>query len=278
MTPASIADVLEGRAGWTVVHGDCLDVLPTLPDRSVAHVITDPPYSEHVHGKSRAGASKKTLRDGNGHITRCAIEREVDFGFAHLTTEVMEAVADQCARLASRWTLAFCDVESSHLWSGALRSAGLDYCRTGAWVKVGATPQFTGDRPGVGFEAVVVCHQPGRKKWNGGGHAGVWTHLTCIDRGSPSGTADRCHPTQKPLPLMTELVELFTDPGDIVLDPFAGSGSTGVACVRLGRRFIGIEKDATYAALATQRLEAEVSGSTLSAARAGQVALFGGRS
>lgn len=248
-----IAAVLDGSAQWALVEGDCLDVLPTLPERSVTHVITDPPYSEYVHTK--------------------ALSRAVDFGFDHITQEQREALADECARLASRWTLAFCDVESSHLWSGAFTSAGLDYCRTGAWVKIGAMPQFTGDRPGAGFEAIVIVHPKGRKRWNGGGSQAVWTHL--IDRGMP-GQDPRCHPTQKPLSLMLELVELFTDPGDVILDPYAGSGTTGVACLRLGRRFIGIERKPEHAKTARERLEAESAGLTLKAKRAGQVSLFGG--
>ena len=73
---------------------------------------------------------------------------------------------------------------------------------------------------------------------------------------------------------MLELVELFTDPGDLVLDPFCGSGTTGVACLRLGRRFIGIEKDAKYAAIARERLEAETNGLSLRDARAGQIGMF----
>jgi DNA modification methylase len=73
---------------------------------------------------------------------------------------------------------------------------------------------------------------------------------------------------------MLELIELFTDPGDVVLDPFAGSGTTGVACLRLGRRFIGFEKDAKYARLAQQQLEAEARGLSLRDVRAGQTSIF----
>lgn len=276
VSEGTIEDVIAGRARWALVHGDCLEVLPTLPEKSVDHVITDPPYSERVHSKSRAGARKEPLRDGNGNLSRCAIDREVDFGFAHITQDQREAIADHCERAVRRWSLAFCDVESSHLWVGAFTSAGLDYCRTGAWIKVGGTPQFTGDRPGTGFEAVVIVHRKGKKRWNGGGSLGVWTHLTCIDRGSAPGTAERFHPTQKPLSLMTELVELFTDADELILDPFAGSAACGVASLRLGRRFIGIERDAKYAELSRQRLRAEQSHSTLAAATKGQLAIFGG--
>ena len=84
------------------------------------------------------------------------------------------------------------------------------------------------------------------------------------------------HPTQKPVGVMQWVIELCTNPGDIILDPFCGSGTTGVAAIRLGRRFIGIEKDAKYAAIAQERLAAESVGLTLRDARAGQQSLFGG--
>ena len=84
------------------------------------------------------------------------------------------------------------------------------------------------------------------------------------------------HPTQKPISLMMWVLELATKPGDLVLDPFCGSGTTGVACLRLGRRFIGIERDEKYHAVAVERLEAESKGLTLRDARAGQLPMFGG--
>lgn len=66
--------------------------------------------------------------------------------------------------------------------------------------------------------------------------------------------SERVHTTQKPLWLMEALVRDFTDPGEVVLDPFAGSGTTGVAAKRLGRGFIGWERDPKYAAIAERRI------------------------
>ncbi len=65
---------------------------------------------------------------------------------------------------------------------------------------------------------------------------------------------ERFHPTQKPLAVMLWVIENYTKPGDTILDPFMGSGTTGVACVQLGRNFIGIEIDARYFAIAQKRI------------------------
>ena len=74
------------------------------------------------------------------------------------------------------------------------------------------------------------------------------------------------HPTQKPLKLIERCLEASTQPGDVVLDPFAGSGSTGVAALGLGRRFLGAEVDREYAQLAVRRLrEADARASALAA-------------
>lgn len=147
--------------------------------------------------------------------------------------------------------------------------------RIGQWVKEGAAPQFTGDRPANGCEACIVSHAKGRKRWNGGGLPALWRHPIRALEAKRTGDGRDEHITPKPIGLMLELLEQFTDADEIVLDPFAGSGTTGVACLRLGRRFIGVEKDAKYAAVARERLSAESQGLTLRDARAGQQSLFG---
>ena len=271
---ATIADVLSGAARWCVVEGDSLALLQTLPDASVDHVITDPPYShEHTHSKARRSGVSAPSLDGSGRTVACSGSRTAALGFDAITQGERLAVSSLVKRLCKRWALVFSDIEFSHAWTDSLRSAGLDYCRTGVWVKLNATPQFTGDRPASGVEGITIAHAKGRKRWNGGGTHAVWTHAIELNRG---GGTPRLHTTQKPLPLMSEIVELFTDANNVILDPFAGSGTTGVAALRLGRRFIGIERDPKYAAVARERLAAEEAGSTLAARRAGQVAMFGG--
>jgi site-specific DNA-methyltransferase (adenine-specific) len=144
----------------------------------------------------------------------------------------------------------FCQVEAALKWAHALQAGGLVYRRTGIWVKPDGMPQFSGDRPGMGYESLVIAHAPGRSTWNGGGRHGVWT----FNKIGPDDRDRTGHETQKPLALMEALVRDFTDEGDLVLDPFAGSGTTGVACRRLGRRFLGWERDPKYAAIAEKRI------------------------
>lgn len=259
---ASIEDVLAGRASWCVVHGDNADVLPTMPDRSVAHVITDPPYSEWTHGNSRVGAA--TSADG--------FHRATELGFPALTDAHAKAVAREVARMADRWALFFTDLEGIGRWMSAADESGLKRAQVGIWWKRGATPSFGGLKPACGAEAIVIRHGSLPMRWNGGGAHAIYDHP--IVTGSSRERTE--HTTQKPLALMLELVELFTDPGDTVLDPFCGSGTTGVACLRLGRRFIGVEKDAKYAAVARERLAAESQGLSLRDARVGQIPMFGG--
>ena len=104
-------------------------------------------------------------------------------------------------------------------------------------------------------------------RWNGGGHPAK--HIGPYHRG------ERYHETQKPLWLMRELVNLYSEPGELVWDPFCGSGTTGVAAVVEGRDFLGHEAQQHYAEVARERLSAREQGLTIEDARRGQGSLFG---
>lgn len=223
--------------GCILNDGDCLDPidgLGSLPVR-VDHVITDPPFSDYVHanamrGTSRGGSEAKVL------------------DFEPMTPERMEFVGAAIATITRKWALIFCNVEIAHLWARALDRGGLRPMRIGAWVKPGAMPQFSGDRPSVGFEAIVIAHGLGPSSWNGGGRAALWTH-------PPAGReGPALHATQKPFGLLAQLVRDFTDRGDLICDPFMGSGTTGAAALHLGRSFIGWERDPRYFRIAARRL------------------------
>lgn len=257
MSEGTIAEVLAGEATWCVVLGDCREVLPTLPDKSVAHVITDPPYSAKLHE-----AHARKIRLLNGY-------RVPQIDFASLSAADVEANAVAIARVASRWILAFCDEMIFGEWVCCLQEAGAEYVRQGIWTKTDPMPQISGDRPATGSELIAIAHaarERGRMRWNGGGRAALYSghRIDC----------ERAHGTQKPDWLMLALVSDFTDPGELILDPFCGSGTTLVAAIRLGRRAIGIEKDARYAEIARERCRAEERGLSLREARAGQSSIF----
>jgi DNA modification methylase len=228
----------------TIYHGDCRDILPQLSP--VDHVITDPPYEAEAHTKGRRVKRAGEPLDEWAWVDSRGTPRYEVLPFPAITAELRAFVALQCARLTRRWAIVFTQAEAAHVWHGELLQAGLSGRRWCVWTKPDAQPQFSGDRPGVGYETIVVCHAQGRSRWNGGGRVGVFTH--CKSDGKPSP-----HPTTKPEPLMVELVTLFTDAGDTILDPFMGSGTTLVAAKRLGRKAIGIEREEKYCAIAAKR-------------------------
>lgn len=217
--------------------GDCLEGMKALADKSVGVTITDPPFDKKTH--SRGGAAVKRY-DGGPAIGVIP--------FAPLGPAA--PIAKQIARITQRWALVFCAVRQIEEWSRSFEDEDWNVPRVLIWNKPDASPQFSGDRPGHGYETIVLAHPVGHTRWNGGGMKGVY-ECNRIDRDSGF-----LHPTQKPLTLMEAFVSDFTDPGELVCDPFAGSGTTAVACKRLGRRFIGWEKDPKFHAAAVKRIEA----------------------
>ena len=125
----------------------------------------------------------------------------------------------------------------------------MKYKRACVWVKPDSTPQFNGQCPAMGAENFIVAWAgTGHSRWNAGGKRGVYTHLV----NNPERTG--LHPTEKPRRLMAEIIGDFTNAGQTILDPFMGSGTTGVAAVQMGRDFIGIEKEERYFDIACQRI------------------------
>lgn len=213
----------------TLYLADCREMWAALPEVDV--IITDPPYGEKTH----KGARGRGATTGGGHVL-------VDF--ASITPEAFTELASAWIAKARRWVVASCDFRH---YANA-EAAGLPAIRCGVWVKNDPAPQFSGDRPASGWEAIGIFHREGKKRWNGGGRPAVWR--TNIEKNGNE------HPTQKPVTLLSELVAAFSDPGETVLDPFMGSGTTGVACVGLGRRFIGVEINPKHFDTACRRISA----------------------
>jgi len=218
-----------------LILGDCLEVMPALG--KVSHVISDPPYEAVMQRKwgvlSHGGNS--------AHVRHEAL------GFQAID-EIRADVTQKMVASCGGWLIAFCMAEGVRAWRDEIEASGAKYKRALVWIKPDAMPQFNGQGPSVGHEMMVSawCGQ-GFSRWNGGGRPGTFI----FTKNTPGG-AD--HPTQKPLPLIQELVGLFSNPAETILDPFMGSGTTGVACVKTGRKFIGIELDPDYFDIACKRI------------------------
>jgi len=221
--------------------GSAFDVLPQLMDEGVVAdvALTDPPYMEQTHAGARTSERTKA----------CSKSPKKLVGFASMTAETLSQAFKLAAAVCDRWFVSFVDYHAVPLLE-AEPPKGLRFVRFGVWVKHDAAPQFSGDRPGMGWEAVAVMHKAGSAmEWNGGGHHAVWS---CpVQRGSK-------HPTEKPIRLLKEMIRQFTEPGDLILDPFMGSGSVLRAAKDLGRRAIGIEIDPEWCKVAKRRMGQEV--------------------
>ncbi len=224
----------EQIGGCRLILGDCLSVLPLID--AVEHFIFDPPYEKEAHRKDRRVMRKSGLVAG-------------PLSFDAMDEDIRQFVCDQAKRCSAGWFIAFCQAEAVSYWRDCVETAGMKYKAPMVWIKPDGRPQFNGEGPGMGYESMVAGWSgKGVSRWNGGGKHGVFIY--------PKGESERnVHETQKPLKLMAELIRLFTNPGDTVIDPFMGSCTTGLACMNMGRKFIGIERDERYYEIALKRIK-----------------------
>lgn len=278
--------VLAGDRSWSVVNGDGLQLLRLLaehayvPGRGI-HIITDPPYSADVHSKVQTG---KRNRMPDVTEASCRARRKVDLNFEPMTPKLRREFVRVISAVVTRWVIVFSDAESAHDWRSAFKQAapfvGKEprYFRTGAWVRLGGAPHFNGDGPAPGHEELLYFHATKpfgqRRRWNGGGKVAVYTCPIVANRKGQQGS--RVHPAQKPEQLMIDILRDVVEPGDLVIDPYCGAGTTGVAALRLGCRFVGVEKDRKHGwyKMARQALTAEQNHSTLRDIRRGALPLF----
>lgn len=209
---------------------DCFPALRALPDKSLDHMFTDPPFTAHVHGMRRAWETQPS-----GLKTMTAVD---EIPFDPIDEAEMVELAEQCARVLRGWALLFCAIEQVGDWVDCLVEAGGIKHNTCLWTKSVAAPKFNGTGPAAAAEA-IVCAWFGRGPgtWNAGGSLGHY-HLP-VDNGRH---VHRRHDTQKPIQLIRQVLLDFTRPGQSVIDPFAGGGSTPIGCKQLGRPYLAYEK------------------------------------
>jgi site-specific DNA-methyltransferase (adenine-specific) len=225
--------------GVTLYLGDCRDILPALGPFD--HVITDPPYEASLHAAKNSLKGRKHRNDGVAEL------KGLDFA---PIDDMREDVVVFAEGACDGWFIVFCTPEGVAKWADCINPSRLKYKRACIWVKPDSTPQLNGQGPAMGAEMFVVSWGgSGYSRWNAGGKRGVYTHCCNVGRQGE-------HPTEKPVPLMVEIITDFTRPGDLICDPFMGSGTTGIACVKTARRFVGAELDPRYFDLACRRIQA----------------------
>ena len=218
-----IVAVINGESEGCVVCGDCHLLLPLIPD-GVAHVLTDWPYNE-------------VNRDTSGL-------REIDKGSADSAPVDVPFIVQQAARVLSGSCFFWCGVQQLSGAREILVALGLT-TRLCIWEKSDPSP-MNGERLWLSsVEACVFGRKP-KATFNRHCASPVW-------RG-PSVKRAKYHPCEKPLWLILEQSDATSSPGDIILDPFCGSGTTCVAAKKLGRRYIGIDIEPKYVQIAKNRL------------------------
>jgi len=211
----------------TIYHGDCAEVLETLAPGSIDLCFSDPPYGigfRPTHRKVLA-IPDMLANDEKPHTEFIApiVKTIKDGGAVYL-----------CTRF---------DVASQ--WVDALKETGARVKNPVYWVKTLPSQGDTAGDRGNCVEIVLFAHV-GRHLLRGKREMNAWT----ISRPESNG-----HPTPKPVELVRRCIQASSGPGDLVLDPFLGSGTTAVACVLTGRRCIGVELDPGYFDLACERVE-----------------------
>lgn len=246
-----------------VICGDSLAVLQTLPDASFDAVITDQPYSSGgLFRSDRMGDPNSKYTQGGTEIIRP--EFAGDNRDQRSWVMWMTLWLSECQRVLKPggYVLLFTDWRQLPATTDAIQAGGYIWRGVAAWDKgAGARAPHTG----------YFRHQCEYIIWGSNGalspaeHGGPWPGVLPYT----VKQSDKHHITGKPTDLMRQLVQVVP-PGGLILDPFFGSGTTGVAAILEGRRFVGIEKTEAYAKIAQDRCDAAVGKIT------DQMSLFGG--
>lgn len=214
----------------TLMNGDCLELMKQIPDGSVDMVLTDPPYGMAYQSNRRTATEK---------FNKIAQDDELSW---------LDGFCDEIYRVMRNDTAAyvFCSWHKVDVFKAALERR-FKIKNLLVWVK---NNHGSGDLKGAYApkHEFVFFVQKGRCFLRDGRRPDI------LEYAKISGSK-MVHPTEKPIDMLERLIKDASDEGDTILDPFMGSGTTGVACVNTGRSFIGIELDPDYFRIAKERID-----------------------
>jgi modification methylase len=247
-------------AAETIIQGDCLEELAKLPDRSVDLVFADPPYNLQLGGE--------LLRPDNSKVD--AVDDDWDrFESFEAYDAFTRAWLKACRRVlkddGALWVIG--SYHNIFRVGAALQDLGFWLLNDIVWRKSNPMPNFKGTRFTNAHETLIwAAKSRGARRYTFNYDAmkmandelqmrSDWTLALCTGEERLKDRAGaKAHPTQKPEALLHRVILASSKPGDVILDPFFGTGTTGAAAKRLGRRFIGIEREVEYVELARERL------------------------
>jgi modification methylase len=247
-----------------ILRGDCIEVLKGLPDKSVDMVFADPPYNLQLGGD--------LLRPDNSKVD--AVDDDWDkFDSFAAYDAFTRAWLGECRRVlkdeGSLWVIG--SYHNIFRLGAAMQDLGFWVLNDIIWRKSNPMPNFKGTRFTNAHETLIWAAKSREQKRYTFNYDALkafnedtqmrsdWTLALCTGgERLKDENGDKAHPTQKPEALLHRVLLSASRVGDVVLDPFFGTGTTGAAAKRLGRRFIGIERDETYAKLAEKRIQAVI--------------------
>ena len=243
-----------------VMLGDCVQLLETLPERSVDLIFADPPYNLQL--KNELWRPNLTRVDG--------VDDAWDqFGSFAEYDAFSRAWLAGCRRVlkpsGTLWVIG--TYHNIHRVGAILQELEYWILNDIAWIKTNPMPNFHGVRFANAHEILIWAQKERGAKYTFN-YATLkalnddlqmrsdWYLPLCTGRERLRVNGERAHATQKPEALLHRVILASTNPGDVILDPFFGTGTTGVAAKRLLRHWIGIERDPEYAAMAQNRIQA----------------------
>jgi modification methylase len=244
-----------------IISGDCIETMQSLPEASVDMVFADPPYNLQLEGELH--------RPNNSRVDGVeeAWDRFDDFASYDRFSEAWLSAARRILKPeGTLWVIG--SYHNIFRVGARLQDLGYWILNDVVWRKTNPMPNFRGRRFTNAHETMIWCarDREGRYRFNYEAMKSLnddlqmrsdWLLPICSGgERLKDGEGKKAHPTQKPEALLHRVILASTQPGDLVLDPFFGTGTTGVVAKRLGRNYIGIERDAGYIATAEKRLSA----------------------
>jgi DNA modification methylase len=259
---ASIHELLSDPKSsiGTVLEGDCVDVLELFPEKCVDLIFADPPYNLQLsHELFRPNMTRV---DGVSE----AWDRFRSFDdYDDFTRGWLKACRRVLKDTGTIWVIG--SYHNIYRVGTIMQDLGYWFLNDIAWIKSNPMPNFRGVRFTNAHETLLWAQKKKGAKYTFNHHTmkalnddlqmrSDWQLPVCSGKERLRIHGEKAHPTQKPEALLYRVVMASSEPGDLILDPFFGTGTTGAVAKKLGRQWIGIEREAAYVALAQERIAA----------------------